>query len=173
MLTLQKGSYFTESGCETYAFDYIRVEKLLTWGFPDPGCGYHLQWAAFRVCQWSQGPQQCKLRGRTHCFHHPESLSCKASPLSRAQCWSATGWRSLTGQPRLWVHDDYSFICMHVYSPCTCPSMCILPPFHTCLHDWQNRLQADENWNTEESKLQHVQLSFSKSFFTSALLSAL
>lgn len=36
MLTLQKGSYFTESGCETYAFDYIRGEKLLLLGLGFP-----------------------------------------------------------------------------------------------------------------------------------------
>lgn len=35
-LTYQKGSYFTESSCETYAFDYIRVEKLLFRGLGFP-----------------------------------------------------------------------------------------------------------------------------------------
>lgn len=50
--------------------------------------------------------------------------------------------------------------------------MCILSPFRTCLHDWQNGLKADKNWNREESKLQYIQLSFLKSFFISALLGA-
>lgn len=39
--------------------------------------------------------------------------------------------------------------------------------FLTCLLDWQNELQADKNWNIEQSKLLRVQLSFPKSFFIS------
>lgn len=175
MLTLQKGSCFTESRLWDLCL-WLHQSRETPFAWPgvslDPDPGYRLQWAAFRVCQWSQGPYQFELQGRTHSFHQLEPPSCNASPLSWAQCCSATGWRSLEGQLRLWVHDDYLSICMHACSPCTHTSMCILPPFRTCLHDWQNELQADKNWNTEESKLQHVQLSFSKSFFISALLSA-